>query len=122
MPPVTKEESDKADQEAKAVKEARHAADVEAKRVADEREATKANLDLILPLRGLARALSPHGAANLAEALDGIANAIASGKKPEALVDIAIALKDADRNWDAMVKRINELLSEDAKNPKTPGK
>lgn len=112
---VTKEDTDKADREARAaeaVEEAKRLADAEAKRLADEREATKASLDLIILLRGLARALSPHGAASLAGALDGIANSVASGKKPEdeALVDVAFALKDSDRNWDLMVKRINDTL------------
>lgn len=112
---VMKEDAEKADREARAAEAARasvEAAEAEARRVAEEREATKANLDLILLLRGLARSLSPHGSASLAGALDGIANAIAAGKKPEdpVLVEVAFALKDADRNWDAMVKRINDAL------------
>jgi hypothetical protein len=112
---ASREAREKAERDARsaeATREAQKAADAEVKRLADEREATKANLDLILTLRGLARALSPHGSASLAGALDGIANAITSGKKPEepVLVEVALALKDSDRNWNAMVKRIEDAL------------
>jgi hypothetical protein len=90
---------------AKAVRDA-------AKREADERAATKAHLSDIILLRGLARAFSPHGAADLAAALDGVANALASGRKLEepVMVEIAYALKNVPNDWDAMVKKINDLL------------
>lgn len=82
-----------------------------AKKEADERAATKSHLNEILILRGLARAASPHGAENLAAALDNLANALAAGLKIDdtTLVDVAITLKDAEKNWDAMVKRINDI-------------
>jgi hypothetical protein len=110
---VTKEEVKAAqDKSAADVKAAAKAAADEAKREADERAATKAHLNEILLLRGLARAVSPHGSENLAAALDGIANAIASGRKLDepVLIEVALALKNVGGDWGAMVNRINDLL------------
>lgn len=102
-----------ADEKSKAdVKAAQKLAADTAKREADERAATKAHLAEILLLRGLARAFSPHGSEDLAGALDGVANALASGRKLDepVLVEVAIALKNKDRDFGAMVKKINELM------------
>jgi len=84
-----------------------------AKREAAERKATEANVDDIILIRGLARAVSPHGSESLADALDNIANAIVAGETLDAdvWVEIAIALKNADKDWNAMVKKITELVT-----------
>jgi hypothetical protein len=104
-----KEAKDKAAEDARA---ATKAAAADAKREADERANTKSHLNEILLLRGLARAVSPHGAENLAAALDGIANAIAAGRKlgDAALVEVALALKNPNGDWSAMVKSIDAIL------------
>src|SRR6187399_124541 len=106
---ANKAAQDKTNADAKA---AAKAAEVAAKREADERANTKSHLNEILLLRGLARAVSPHGAENLAAALDGIANAIAAGRKlgDAALVEVALALKNPNGDWSAMVKSIDAVL------------
>jgi hypothetical protein len=113
---ISKEEA-AADKEAAAksaadVKAAQRLADDAAKREKDERAAIKSHLNEILLLRGLARAVSPHGSEDLAAALDNIANALVSGRKLDdtVLIEVAIALKNAPSDWNAMVKRINDLL------------
>jgi hypothetical protein len=104
-----KEAKDKTAEDARA---AQKAAAADAKREADERANTKSHLNEILLLRGLARATSPHGAENLAGALDGLANAIASGRKlnENALVEVALALKNPNGDWAAMVRSIESVV------------
>jgi hypothetical protein len=106
---ASKAAQDKTNADAKA---AAKAAEATAKREADERSNTKSHLNEILLLRGLARAVSPHGSENLAAALDSVANAIAAGRKlgDTALLEVALALKNPNADWGAMVKSIEAIV------------
>lgn len=113
MTAAEKAAADKIVADAKAAKIAH---DKGVQREKDERTHTKAHLLDILILRGLAQAFSPHGSEDLATALAGIANALASGRKLDenTLVEVAILLKNEGRDWGKMVKKINEVMQPDA--------
>jgi hypothetical protein len=129
---TTTEEKNQAEADKKAAEDAKVAAKAaadhvkqEAKKLEDERNATKAHAVDVIQLRGMARICSQIGQPKLEMALDKIATSLVTpdekdktahkdGKgvkrtKEDALLEIAIALKNDPKNWDLMVAKIEAV-------------